>query len=388
MRIECLKVDQPIGEFYLAVLNSDFLQKVTYSREADFEEETLAGNQRKIQQNRVNEIKEYISTYNSTIPNTIILSANYTKDDKLVVDGDKRWNIVEENNRLYLDIPDESLEVCSIIDGQHRINGFVGSDISMELPCSIFIDLPPSLQALIFATINFNQKKVDKSLAYQLFGYQLDESKKSSWSPDILAVKLSRTFNSSGPLKGKIKLIKGQSLNTDDWSISSAAFIEGVVSLISGNAKKDKYIVNKKKLVGFGSRSDLENNVKYPLRKYYIEGNDRAIMMVFERYFSALDKFFWVNRKDDDIAFRTVGIAAQFAFLKELILNKTVKIDSNLDFTEVLGDMKGIQFDDEYFSARSATKKRLLEVMKLKVGLIKPDGLESQIITAARGTDS
>ena len=50
--------------------------------------------------------------------------------------------------------------------------------------------------------------------------------------------------------------------------------------------------------------------------------------------------------------------------------------------------MKGIQFDDEYFSARSATKKRLLEVMKLKVGLIKPDGLESQIITAARGTDS
>ena len=384
MKIKCLRVVQPIGEFYLAVLDSDFLKKVTYSREAAFEEEDLEGSQRRMAQKRINEIKDYISTYNSTIPNTIILSANYTKNDELVVDGDKRWEIVEEKGNAFLDIPDENLEICSIIDGQHRINGFVGADVSMELPCSIFIDLPPSLQAYIFSTINFNQQKVDKSLAYQLFGYQLDESESSSWSPDILAVKLSRKFNSSGPLKEKIALIKGKSTNKDNsWSISSAAFIEGVVSLISGNAKKDKYVVNKKKLIGYGSRKDLKDNAKYPLRKYYIESNDRAIMMVFEKYFAALEIYLWKDRKIDDIVFRTVGIAAQFSFLKELILREVVTIDSNLDFTDVLNKFGNIQFDDEYFSARSATKKRLLDVFKLKVGLIEENDVEDPIRKAA-----
>jgi DNA phosphorothioation-associated DGQHR protein 1 len=384
MKYPCLKVVQPIGEFYLASLNSAFLKKVTYSREADFEKEYIEGNQRRILQNRVNEIKEYISTYNSTIPNTIILSANYTKRDELVVDGDKRWEIIEEAGNFYLEIPDENLEICSIIDGQHRINGFIGSQIEMDLPCSIFIDLPPSLQAFIFATINFNQQKVDKSLAYQLFGYQLDESDSESWSPDILGVKLSRKFNSSGPLKGRIDLIKGHSKNKEDWRISSAAFIEGVVSLISGNSKKDKYIVNKKKIIGYGSRKDLKDNKSYPLRKYYIEGNDRAIMMIFERYFTALNKFFWVNRTKDDIVFRTVGIAAQFSFLKELILNEKIILDSTLDFSAILENIRDIQFDDEYFSARSATKKRLLDVLKLRVDLITSNDLDQQIIDAAK----
>jgi hypothetical protein len=41
----------------------------------------------------------------------------------------------------------------------------------MQLICSIFFELPKPYQAQLFATINSTQKPVDKSLTYELFGY-------------------------------------------------------------------------------------------------------------------------------------------------------------------------------------------------------------------------
>jgi len=382
MKIPCIKLVQPIGEFYLCSLNTKFLKSVTYSSTAEIHSGNVLGNQRKINDNRIKEIQNYVSTANATMPNTIILSANYDSNDRLEIDPDRRWTIENDGDEQYfINIPDDNLRICSIIDGQHRINGFVGSSIEMDLPCSVFIDLPPSLQAYIFSTINFNQQKVDKSLAYQLFGYQLDEAELMSWSPDILAVKISRNMNLQGPFKSRIELIKGK--KKEGWVISSAAFIEGVVSLISGNSKKDKYVVNKKKAIGYGSRKDLKDSSNYPLRKYYIEGNDLAIQQVISTYFAAMEKSLWRSQQDDSIVFRTVGIIAQFAFLRELILQGKVTLDKHLSFEQLLEPLANVKLDDEYFSARTATKKRLLDLFKLKLGLISEEGLESKIIEAA-----
>lgn len=71
----------------------------------------------------------------------------------------------------------------SVIDGQHRINGAYlavcilrdeGRDEQWEIPAEIFVDLdkpggPPRHQAQIFIDVNFNQKKVDRSLVADLF---------------------------------------------------------------------------------------------------------------------------------------------------------------------------------------------------------------------------
>jgi DGQHR domain-containing protein len=73
----------------------------------------------------------------------------------------------------------------SVIDGQHRINGAYFAvmikrkfkndpNIIWEIPSEIFLDLdkkndPPRRQAQIFIDVNFNQKKVDKSLVADLF---------------------------------------------------------------------------------------------------------------------------------------------------------------------------------------------------------------------------
>ena len=389
MKIPCIKIEQPIGEFYLASLKTDFLKKVTHSKAAEFNNDEISGSQRTSQKNRVKEIRDYISTHNATIPNSIILSANYYKDDSFEVDPDKRWEAFEDPKNegfYYLNIPDKDLEICSIIDGQHRINGFKDSDISMTLPCSIFIDLPPSSQALVFSTINFNQKPVDKSLAYQLFGYQLDESKNMSWSPDILAVKISRELNKKRPFEGKIQLIKSHKKQKSEWSISSASFIEGITSLITPNAKKDKYTVNKKKIVGYGSRNDLRENPQYPLRKFYLEGNDQAVITVIERFFTSISNHLWSNRKEDDIVFKTVGISAQFALLKEILLEKMVTLDKNLNFDKILSNLTDLDFSNEYFSARSATKKRVLDTFKYKLGLINEKDVAAEIIQAADKT--
>jgi DGQHR domain-containing protein len=72
----------------------------------------------------------------------------------------------------------------SVIDGQHRINGAyfavcllqekLDEEAKWEIPAEVFLDLdaanaPPRRQAQIFIDVNFNQKKVDRSLVVDLF---------------------------------------------------------------------------------------------------------------------------------------------------------------------------------------------------------------------------
>src|SRR5579859_2600922 len=71
----------------------------------------------------------------------------------------------------------------SVIDGQHRINGAYfavkllqekSPNAKWEIPAEVFLDLdgpnePPRKQAQIFIDVNFNQKKVDRSLVADLY---------------------------------------------------------------------------------------------------------------------------------------------------------------------------------------------------------------------------
>jgi len=85
--------------------------------------------------------------------------------------------------KLVFDENDPNLNF-SVIDGQHRINGAYfavsilakekADEIKWEIPAEVFLDLdkggdPPRRQAQIFIDVNFNQKKVDRSLVADLF---------------------------------------------------------------------------------------------------------------------------------------------------------------------------------------------------------------------------
>ena len=189
MKFSALQVRQPIGDFYLTAIPASTLLKVCFpvphTRHSSDEEGNVkdVGNQRKMIKQRLTSIAQYLQTREATLPGTIIIAANCERDGSIVDPMDERsglrWSISADGNLgdVYeLDIPSDE-PLAAVVDGQHRLWGFKNLDKISEdfvIPCAVFIDLPSPQQASIFATINFNQRPVNKSQTYELFGYNLD----------------------------------------------------------------------------------------------------------------------------------------------------------------------------------------------------------------------
>lgn len=186
IRRPALRIEQPLGTFYAFSLDATTLNQVTYSQPAtarrlmEAEEAPkglygIFGTQRKEKPTRLDEIAAFIKTHEATFPNSIILGTNYYEDGTLVENESQRWKVEEKDGDFHILIP-KSGKTASIIDGQHRLHAFERAPgVNMDLLCVAYIDLPMPFHAYIFATINFNQKKVDRSLAYELFGFDVEE---------------------------------------------------------------------------------------------------------------------------------------------------------------------------------------------------------------------
>ncbi|MAE21957.1 MAG: DNA phosphorothioation-associated DGQHR protein 1, partial [Pseudomonas sp.] len=190
-----IAVSQPLGTFFVFKIPASKLIEVVFSIAAYSQNGRLTGLQRKLKEERIKEISLYSSSSIATFPSSIILSANFDETGSFIVNEDDRWKIIDGN----IVIP-KKIKLASIIDGQHRIEGIKraiddGTFIDFEILCSVYIDMPFPQQAEIFTSINYNQKKVDKSIAYELFGYDLDSSVVDEWSPDTLAVYFARILN-------------------------------------------------------------------------------------------------------------------------------------------------------------------------------------------------
>lgn len=378
-----IKISQPFGDFYNVKLNADFLLKRSFSKTADFYGEDISGAQRSIRKGRLNEISDFIDSDEASFPNSIIVAANYDEND-LRVNEDISWSttLIDESLSLYkIKIPSDE-KVCSIVDGQHRLFAFEQSkNKNMELSCCIYLDLIPSLQASVFATINFNQKPVDKSLAYNLFGYQLDNLESKHWSPDLLAVNLCRYFAET---EGSFFYSHiNYRLNTRNvkkgyWVISTASFVDGVISLISKNPKEDRYTINKKELFTLAGRKSLSPEPEFSLRNFYIEGNDEAISQVIDAFFNAVKDVFLINDDSKNVLVKTIGIKALFSLLNEILLRNEVNKKLLASFTEMLTKATTINFDNtDFYSSSTKGQTRLLNCLKHKVLDVPLEELES-----------
>ena len=350
-----LRVEQPFGEFFVVKFKADFLLERSFSRVAEYDNGNVTGNQREVRKTRLDEIEMFIDSNEAAFPNPIIISANYDYQDNYV-DDERRWSIEPydlvgyENQLFKLRIPTNE-KVSSIIDGQHRLLAFNhAKNRNMELLCSVYIDLPPAYQAAIFATINFNQTKVNKSLAYQLFGYQLDEDDRDRWSPDTFAVYLSRVFNETEtPFNNRIKFRVTNQKIKNDWSVSTAALVEGVISLISRFPKVDRYKINKRQIIGHNDRSVLEGDESLPLRSLFISGNDKAISQVILSFFSTVEELFWTESKVEEqtVLVKTIGVSALFEVLKKWLIVEGVSLESINKLSEQLRKLKNADFSDK-----------------------------------------
>ncbi|MFB0584120.1 DGQHR domain-containing protein [Aeromonas salmonicida] len=338
-----VKVKQPFGDFYITSIPARLLVKVCYSFAAQYGEDVLSGVQRGINDNRVKNIASFCSTKDAMFPTSVILSANLDANGELT---DSPWYIDDESNLV---IPSD-MQNASIVDGQHRIEGIKKAidngdlDPDFDLVCTIYFELPAPKQAEVFATINFNQQKVDKSLAYQLFGYDLDSVESKYWSPDTLAIYLTRLLDKedNSPLKGRIdfgmkKLDLSRKNDRDeesdiDWYISTSTMVQGITSLISTNVPKDRYYLHKKRLLK-KDRSILGDiSSKAPLRDEYINNRDGQLYDLIREYLNYCNIKFW-SLPDAVFMRKTIGIQALFDLLKYItrdMVNRGLEISFDI----------------------------------------------------------
>ncbi len=387
MRIKAIKVIQPLGEFYIAKIKARDLLKISTSQVARYDKEgNIIGHQRPIDPDRLKAIAKFIQSEEMSFPSSIIIAANVNASGIIYDDEDNRWKIEPTNiSDIYeLDIPEHCISSL-IIDGQHRLKAFEEESLddncrNIELVCSIFFDLPGAYQAYLFATINGNQKRVDKSLALELFGINLDNEPQNTWSPEKLAVYITRKFNftKGTPLEGKIRLAPLTDGETDKskWLLSTAAMVDGITKLISSNPQRDRdELTRKRKFYENKTRTVLKDlSDKSVLRDLYIENRDDEIYSILFNYFSSINKILWSNAEQNSIINKTIGISALYDVLKSLL----EKDKSMSDFDECIEKLVCIPYTDNYFSLSGKGKTRLKRVMKYHIGLITQQELKEE----------
>jgi len=273
-------------------INEIIENKDLSKEEADF------GTQRRTNEDRLKEIGDYIQNKNGFFPNGLIVSIDPIKKDDSKQKEDSFENIKFDD---VISVSDDSIEFdnanarIKIIDGQHRFYGFnylsenkikEESYQNFEFILSIFINLPYSEQADLFATINSTQKQVNKSILTDLKSLSIEKYRKLHVSNAI-----AKWFNEREDKTKRLGLWKGRinMLGIGEGIISQGMFVEAISRLIS----------NDKETRG-GIFLSLYSNKEYD--KIYI---------ILKKYFSAYEISFkseWGNK--NYLLCKTVGFIA------------------------------------------------------------------------------
>ena len=338
LRVPAILVRQPLGEFYAAAIPARHLLKICYADKLRAievgESYRLEGSQRLKNSTRLKEIGRYINTTEAAFPNSVILAANYCDTTGLIVEDETlKWRIETNGDKkecLELVIP-SSQSLAPIIDGQHRLFGFTkASEERLDTPvlCSVFLDLPRPYQAYLFATINSTQKPVSRSQTYELFGYNIDEEPPELWSPEKLAVFLTRKMNTvpGGPLHRRIlvaaendfAISRSEAKAQNRWVVSTATVVDGITRLISTAPKKDADVLRTGRNQRRVKLATKQHRSKAPLRELYLATRDKVLLGAVTNYFRAVLRVCGPDLSVDSYLTKTVGIQALFDTLKAL----------------------------------------------------------------------
>jgi len=398
LELPALRVSQPLGDFYVITISAKDLLDISYAEPLRYIDTkgNVQGNQRTQDEKRLRSIATYIESVEMAFPNSIILAANYTKYGTISKDETERWRIIEDKKcNVYKIVIPKKIALAAIIDGQHRLKAFsfVKDEAlvkSLQLVCSVYFDLPNSYQAFLFATINSNQKKVDRSLALEQFGYNVDDEPEKAWTPEKFAVFLSRKLNieSGSPF---YKHIKVAPLNIDKlfpegtssgWVVSTATIVDGIGGLISSNVKRDRILMQHAGRFSGRSRSMIKE-VKdvSPLRDSFINSQDKTVYDTIVSYFNSFKALFWNKAGDRSYIIKTVGVQASFDILK-MILNQSEVPPDQIDFTAILKPAAHIDFSDKFFQASGIGRSRIKNSIGLAADLIDMKRIKKNDITS------
>jgi hypothetical protein len=223
---------------------------------------------------------------------------------------------------------------------------------------------------------------VDKSLTYELFGYNIDEEASAYWSPDKLAVSLTRklSVDAESPLCGRILIAPKKDaaltslVSSKDWKISTAVIVEGVMRLFSSNPKRDAQTMLTPTR---SSRLALKDGPKdrSPMREYFVEGNDQLIFTLVLNFLRACDRSLWSVASPGSFITKTVGVQALFDVLRRDLASKALA-EKNLKvefFENILSRASRIDFAAEAYknasgSGRSTIRKAIEAAISKDLG--------------------
>lgn len=356
---KCLEVKQPIGTFYVAIMKYSDLLRVSWADVRRIggerrEVETYLGIERPLNPKRVAELKQYVKTVDASFPSSIILaveSAN-TRYDK-------------ETEVLSLS---DSENVAKILDGQHRIAGLEDySNGDFELPVTIFVDMDIENQALLFATINLEQTKVNKSLAYDLYDYAKQRS------PQKTAHNIVRLLDSreGSPFKGKIKILG--TAGDPGETISQALFVDSLLPMISDNPRGDRDLFKRGKKP---TRATPDQEQYLIFRNMFMDEREAEIAKVLWNYFGAVeDKWgeYWREVKRGYVLNRTTGFKGLMSFLRFTYLHFTKPggVPSRDQFNQVFARIKldGKYITPDEFPPGTGGQVKLRDMLLSQAGL-------------------
>lgn len=368
IEFKCLQAVQPIGTLYVGVMNHDDLVYISYADvrrmelgKENREVEDYIGIQRELNKNREKEIGKYVNLVDATFPNSVILaiSSKYADYD-------------EKKGTMTIEYKDD---VAKILDGQHRIAGlqhFAQSDDRFQVVVSIFIDMELEDQAIVFATINKEQKNVSNSLVADLFAFA------ESRSPQKTAHNIARALNKKqgSPFYKKIKIL-GTAVNKELETITQDTFVRSLINYISKDPQADRnfYKVHKnKKKLPLAEGNEL---TRYFLRNLFIEDDeDIKIAQIIWNYFHAVENKWpsaWQNVEPNMILNRSTGFIALMRFFKDAYLsfNKIGKVISKEEFREVFHPirLKPQDFNKERYVPGSSGQGQLYKDLLEQSGL-------------------
>lgn len=298
------QLHQPIGQLYVSHINAHELYLMSESDiiKLSKQNQSYEGIQREINPDKVKYIKDYLTSVDATMPNSIILNIT---NDKIVSKSEEFITIKQTKDTF------------TIIDGQHRLKGFENNKINFDLSISFFIDLPKEDQSRVFVTINSEQTKVDPSISF----YQ--ESKEKYCTPRKMVADLSIMFakDLDSPWKNKIKLIGKKDELSENAAISLSAFAQRILNYIY-NDKKNFNILRNQIISTANHSPNLDDSDLYGgsfLWEFFCTQDDSSLYKILLNYFNALKSIFesdWESK--GSILTKTTGYNAVMDLFEKL----------------------------------------------------------------------
>lgn len=321
LTVQVQEIRQEIGTFYSAVIPAQtLLELCTFDFRRIAENngvKEFLGIQRPLKNDRVRDIRKFIRTSDGCFPTSIVISV----DERSVTLGDDGKSIVL---RGYQDAIDPEIlipfrGIATIIDGQHRLKAFEGTEINWDLTVNIFVGIDEGTQASIFSKVNLAQTKVNKSLVYDLFALDKDRSPEKTCHEIVVAL------NSMplSPFFERVKRLGSATEGVFGETLSQATLVKGILPYISNDPMTDRDIGKRIGVFPDRGPSDFQKRIFYP---FFRSGEDEKILAILINYFRAVQERWptaWAKTGRGGILSRTNGFNGLIRFLRDVYLTET-----------------------------------------------------------------